>query len=67
MINIPSVKVDGLSPADGDPEVDRPQKYFLTVCVSLSELGPSETHEKLSVKRLCGLSDEKLGEKLLLS
>ena len=33
----------------------------------MSELGPPETHEKLSVKRLCGSSNEKQGEKLLLS
>ena len=33
-----------LRPAGGDLGVDRPQKYFLTVCVSLSELGPSEPH-----------------------
>ena len=43
--------------------------FFLTICVSLSELGSPETHEKLSVKRLCGSSNEKQlqGEKLLLS
>ena len=29
--------------AGGDPRVDRPEKnIFLTVCVSLSDLGPSE-------------------------
>ena len=33
-----------LRPAGGDPGVDRQQKYFLTVCVSLSELGPSEPY-----------------------
>ena len=54
-------------PAVGDPKVDRQQKHFLTVCVSRGELGPSETHEKLLVKRLCGSSNEKHGEKLLLS
>ena len=39
----------------------------LTVCVSLSELGHPETHEKLSIKRLSGSINEKQGEKLLLS
>ena len=43
------------------------KNMFLTICVSLSELGPPETHENLSVKRLCGSSNEKQGEKLLLS
>ena len=33
-----------LRPAGGDPGVERPQKYFLKVCVSLSDLGPSEPH-----------------------
>ena len=49
------------------PESIVPQNIFFTVCVSFSELGPSETHVKLSVKRLCGSSNEKQGEKLLLS
>ena len=43
------------------------KNIFLTVCVSLSELGPSEPHLKLFVKRLCGSSNEKQGGKLLLS
>ena len=33
-----------LRPAGGDPGIDLSQKYFLTVCVSLSELDPSEPH-----------------------
>ena len=56
-----------LRPAGGDPRIDHPQKYFLTVCASLSDLGPSDTHEKLFVKRPCGLSNEKQREKVLLS
>ena len=56
-----------IRPAGGDPEIDRPQKFFLTVCVSLNELGPSEPHWKLFVKRPCGSSNEKQGGKLLLS
>ena len=39
---------------------------FLTVCASLSELGPSKTHEKLSLKKLCESSNEKQGENLFL-
>ena len=40
-----------LRPAGGDPGLDHLQK-FLTVCVSLSGLGPSETHEKLSTRQM---------------
>ena len=40
------------------------KKNFLTVCVSLSGLGPSETHEKLSMRKMCDSSNEKQGEKL---
>ena len=29
------------------------KNIFLTVCVSLSGLGPSETHEKLSMRKMC--------------
>ena len=39
---------------------------FLTVCVSLSGLGPSETHEKLSMRKMRDSSNEKQGEKLFL-
>ena len=42
------------------------QNIFLTVCVSLSGLGPSETHEKLSMRKMCDSSNEKQGEKLFL-
>ena len=40
--------------------------FFLAVCVSLGELGSPETLEN-SMKRLCGSSNEKQGEKLPLS
>ena len=40
-----------LRPAGGDPGLDHLQRY-LTVCVSLSRLGPSETHEKLSMRHV---------------
>ena len=56
----------GLRPAGGEPGPDHLQKYFLTVCVSLSGLGPSETHEKLSMRKMCDSSNEKQGEKLNL-
>ena len=36
------VSLDTLRPAGDDPGVDRPQRIFLMVCVSLSELGPSD-------------------------
>ena len=39
------------------------KNIFLTVCVSLSRLGPSETHEKLSIRKMCDSSNEKQGEK----
>ena len=42
------------------------KNIFLTVCVSLSGLGPSETHEKLSMRKMCDSSNEKQGEKLFL-
>ena len=42
------------------------KNIFLTVCVSLSGLGPSETHEKLSMRKICDSSNEKQGEKLFL-
>ena len=42
------------------------KNIFLTVCVSLSGLGPSETHEKLSMRKTCDSSNEKQGEKLFL-
>ena len=42
------------------------KNIFLTVCVSLSGLCPSETHEKLSIRKMCDSSNEKQGEKLFL-
>ena len=42
------------------------KNIFLTVCVSLSGLSPSETHEKLSMRKMCDSSNEKQGEKLFL-
>ena len=39
---------------------------FFTVCVSLSGLGPSETHEKFSMRKVCDSSSKKQGEKLIL-
>ena len=55
-----------LRSAGGDPGLDHLQIFFLTVCVSLSGLGPSETHEKLSMRKMCDSSNEKQGEKLFL-
>ena len=55
-----------LRPAGGDQGLDHLQKYFLAVCVSSSGLGPSETHEKLSMRKMCDSSNEKQGEKLFL-
>ena len=55
-----------LRPAGGDPGLDHLQNIFLTVCVSLGGLGPSETHEKLSMRKMCDSSNEKQGEKLFL-
>ena len=49
------------------PESIVHKNIFLKVCVSLSELGPSEPHWKVFVKGLCGSSYEKGGGKLLLS
>ena len=49
------------------PESIVHKNIFLKVCVSLSELGPSEPHWKVFVKSLCGSSYEKGGGKLLLS
>ena len=48
-----------LKPAGGDPGLDHLQWYFLTVCVSLSGLGQSETHEKLSMRQMCDSSNER--------
>ena len=48
-----------LRPAGGDPGLDHLQIIFLTVCVSLTGLGPSETHEKLSMSQMCDSSKEK--------
>ena len=47
-----------LRPAGGDPGLDHLQKKFLTVCVSLSGLGPSESHEKVSMRQMCDSSNE---------
>ena len=49
------------------PESIVHKNISLTVCASLSELGPPEPREELSVKRMCGSSNAKQGEKLLLS
>ena len=53
-----------LRPAGGDPGLDH--HIFLTVFVSLSGLGPSETYEKRSMTKLCYSSNEKQAEKLFL-
>ena len=43
------------------------KNIFLTVCVSLSGLGPSETHEKLSMRKMCDSSSEKTRRKVIPS
>ena len=65
--SVNSYSVQALRPAGGDPESIVHKNIFLKVCVSLSELGPSEPHWKVFVKSLCGSSYEKGGGKLLLS
>ena len=40
--------------------------FFWQFCISLSGLGPSETHEKLSMRKMCDSSNEKQGGKLFL-
>ena len=62
----PKIVAEALRPAGGDPRLDHLQKYFLTVCVSLSGLGPSETHENISIRKMCDSSNEKQGEKLFV-
>ena len=43
------------------------KNIFLTVRVSLSGLGPSETHEKLSMRKMCDSSNKKTSRKAVPS
>ena len=43
------------------------KNIFLAVCVSLSGLGPSETHEKLSMRKNVGFKQRKTRRKVVPS